>query len=300
LWWRGGNGSRFPETASQIGTYFVDGSSKSFLDYVGMSDYNQSIPTYTSNFAGTSTDSLTTRLNKTDTLIKRLFEYSNIGFNLNGGHITVDSSYQITTTANLIISLPHVAGHIIAPAGSWTLSDGQLVYFYWNQSTLAGSDQPIDGSLIVSDGNLPLPEDNQTIKYFMFAHRVGSSIYLWDGTEIPAEGRYPVPIGRQVYPTAVPATLTDNIVWDGSILKWEKLSLLCSTGISSDRNILADNTVGTALTDEQALKIIHTWNSGSTPNYVTISVVSLPLASPLKQNEFLCAVRKSNAVIFIN
>lgn len=302
LWWRGGGGSRFPATGNLTGTYFVDGTSKSFLDYIGAVDYNDSDPSYSSNFAGVQGESLTTRVGKTDTLLKRLFEYSNIGFNLNGGNISVEtsgSSLVVSMSNNLIISLPHVAGHIIAPSGTWTLATDQLIYFSWNQATLAGSDQAIIGSFVVNNGSLPLPEDNQTIKYFEFARRYGNSIYLWDDTEIPSGGQYPIPLGRNIVPVTSPAVFADNIVWTGgssSLLSWEGLALVCSTGIDLNRNLITDGN--NTLAENESLKITHTWNSGSTPNYVTITKVTLPLITPLKQNEFLWAIRKNNTIIF--
>lgn len=216
LWWRGGGGSRFPGTGGQTGTYFVDGSSKSLLDYLGAVDYNDSDPNYSNNFAGVQGENLVTRIGKTDVLIKRLFEYSNLGTYLSdGGNITVEpgpgTKYTVELAGSFYMAFPHVAGRITATSLSWDLEDGELVYFTLNQGGLAGVDTPITSSTVVAAGSLPLPDAYPlTTKYFVFAYRIGTSIYLWDDSELPVGGRYPVPIGRAVIPDTAPVTLPDN------------------------------------------------------------------------------------------
>jgi len=309
LWWRGGNGSRFPGTGSQTGVYYVDGTSKSLLDFLGATDYNDFDPNYSDNFSGVQGESLVTRLGKTDTLIRRLFEYSNHGVHLSdAGSITVETgpgaTYTVALSGTWYLSYPHVAGRITASTASWDLADGQLVYFTVNQGGLAGSDVAISASTIVANGSLPLPNAYPlTTKYFVFARRVGTSVFLWDNTELPVGGRYPTPIGRKVVPVAVPTILTDNVQWDGTNFLWEGLKLAVSTGQSLDRNVLADRTTSLAgttnLAEGEGLVVTHTWNAGSTPQNVFVVKLALPLVNQLDQNQFLWVMRRNNTIIFM-
>lgn len=303
LWWRGGGGSRFPGTADQTGTYFIDGSSKSMLDYIGAVDYNDYDPLYNANFAGVESESLTVRVQKQDQLLRTLYEYNNRITELpNDGYLGYDGS-QLTLSGTLTYNFSHNAGKVYVAPQSWTISDGQLLYLSWTQDTLSSSTSQSASAVLTTNGSLPLPNNypNRT-KYFAFARRKGTSLYLWDGTELISGGRWPVPIGfgRQVIPTAGPTTLTDNIVWTGTDLLWEKLALVTSTGLPLARNTLADQTTVSAslttLASGQGLLITHTWNPGSNQN-VTVERVSLPITR-LKQNQFLWVQNFSGTLVF--
>lgn len=307
LWYRGGGGTRFPGTANQTGEYFVDGSSKSFLDYVGAADYNDYDPSYSNNFSGVNGESLTVRAGKTDTLIKRLFEYSNHGIHLSdGGSVYVEpgsgSTYEVFLDGTWYIAFPQVAGRITAPTQSWELEDGELVYFELDQGGLAGVDIPITSSAIVASGSLPLPDAYPLgTKYFVFARRVGSSVYLWDDTELPVGGKFPQPIGHEVVPTALPVTLSENFEWDGADFLWESLSVAVSTGIPLTHNYIPDQTTAspglTDLAEGEGLVITFSWNATPTPpRAVTIQKQTLPVS--LNQNQFLWVQRRNNHLIF--
>jgi hypothetical protein len=189
------------------------------LDYIGATGTNNSTPNYSNNFTGVNAESLTVRLGKTDTLIKRLFEYSNLGtYVSDASFISVEpgptTTYTVSLAGIFYMAFPHVAGCITATTASWNLNDGQLVYFTFDQGSLAGSDASITSSTVVNVGSLPLPDAYPlTTKYFVFARRVGTSVFLWGGSELPVGGRYPEPIGRTVIAQSAAATLIDNTVW---------------------------------------------------------------------------------------
>jgi hypothetical protein len=202
LWWRGGGGSRFPSTGGYTGEYFVDGTSKSLLTYLGANDYNDPHPAYSDNFSGIQGESLTTRIGKTDTLLRRLFEHTNLSYYISaGGYFSSDATGVLTLTGTLTFKLPHTLGSITVSAGSWTIADGSLLYFTWDQVALGAATATVSTTVPLPDA-YPL-----TTKYFVAAMRVGSLIYLWDGTRIPMSGgRWPLPSpNRNVVPTA-PAT----------------------------------------------------------------------------------------------
>ena len=309
LWWRGGGGSRFPSTGGYTGEYFVDGSSKSLLTYLGANDYNDPHPAYSNNFAGIQGESLTTRLGKTDTLLKRLFEHSNLSYYIStGGYFSSDATGVLVLTGTLTFKLPHTSGSITVSANSWTIADGSILYFTWDQVALGAASSTIATTVLLPDA-YPL-----TTKYFVAALRVGSFFYLWDGTRIPMNGgRWPLPSpGRDVVPTAAATTLmttygntTNNTVWTTiSTVKhflWENLALMTSTGTTLTRNALANQlTPSTGLTnlaDGEGLMITHTWNSGAAQN-VTIAKVALPLTSILEQNQFLWVQNHGGYLLF--
>jgi len=300
LWWRGGNGSRFPSTGGQTGIYFVDGSSKSLLTYLGASDYNDSDPNYSDNFAGIQGEGLTTRLGKTDTLLRRLFEFSNLAYYLStGGFISAEAA-TLSLSGSLYFLLPHVTGRLVLNTGSWALSDGQLVYLTWDQAALAGVDQAVTATISTT---VPLPDAYPlSTKYFVLAVRKGNDIILWNGTKISAfGGRWPLNnVQSQVVPTDTSAILDDNIVWTGTDLLWESLALTVSSGIPVGRNLLTDQTSASAgltdLTDGEGLVLTFTCNEGTVPNYVGIQKVTLPVT--LGQNQMLWARRLGGVVSF--
>lgn len=201
LWWRGGGGSRFPATGGYTGEYFVDGTSKSLLTYLGAEDYNDPHPNYSNNFSGIQGESLTTRLGKIDTLIKRLFENSNLSYYISaGGYISSDTLGVLSLTGTLTFKLPHTTGAITLASNAWTIADGSLLYLTWDQVALGSTTATVATEVPLPDA-YPL-----TTKYFVVAIRVGSFFYLWDGTRLPVGGRWPLPsMGRDVVPTA-PAT----------------------------------------------------------------------------------------------
>jgi hypothetical protein len=303
LWWRGGGGSRFPGTGGQTGTYFIDGSSKSMIDYLGATDYNDYDATYSANFAGIENEPLTIRVQKHDQLLRTLYEYSNHIIEIpSDGYLGYDGS-QLTLSDTLTYNFPHNAGRVVVNPQTWTLNDGQLLYLSWTQNTLSSSTSQVAGTVLTTNGSLPLPNDypNRT-KYFAFARRKGTSLFLWDQTELISGGRWPTPLGfgRQVIPTATPTVLTDNIVWTGTDLLWEKLALTTATGLPITRNVFLDQTSVSAnlttLASGQGLLITHTWNPGSDQN-VTIQRVTLPLTR-LKQNQFLWVQNLSGTLVF--
>ena len=308
LWWRGGGGTRMP--ASGPGDYFVDGSSLSLLRYIGATDYNQSQPVYSSNFAGLQGENLVTRLNHHDVLIRRLFEYSNLGVSIqDAGYIGCDTAVGVSTltlTSTLYFSLPHVAGRLTLAAQSWVLADQQMVYCTWNQAALAGTDLPVMSTTVAAIGTLPLPDNypgdgSGALKWFVLARRLGGSIFLWDGTEVPTTGgRWPVPVGRQVVRTTAATILADNFQWDGTNFRWEGAAVATATGTALSYNGLANQTVAspglTDLTDGTGLLVTHTWNP-VTPGNCTVAKVTLPLVNVIKQNQFLWVQNRSGVIV---
>ena len=98
----------------------------------------------------------------------------------------------------MTFKLPHTAGSITVAAGSWTIADGSLLYFTWDQVALGSATATVSTTVPLPDA-YPL-----TTKYFVAVMRVGSLFYLWDGSRIPMNGgRWPVPSpSRDVVPTA--------------------------------------------------------------------------------------------------
>jgi hypothetical protein len=302
LWWRGGGGSRFPSTGGYTGEYFIDGTSKSLLTYLGATDYNDSDPLYSNNFAGIQGESLTTRSGKIDTLLKRLFEHSNLSYFISsGGYFSSDVVGTLVLTGTLTFKLPHISGSITVATNSWVIADGSLLYFTWDQVALGAAAATVATTVPLPDA-YPL-----TTKYFVAAMRVGSMFYLWDGSRIPMTGgRWPLSSpSRSVIQTAVASTLSNNTVWtnvSGTMhFLWENLAVAASTGIALNRNTLVNQTtpsVGlTNLADGEGLVITHTWNSGAAQN-VTIQKVSLPLASTLEQNQFVWVQNRGGYLLF--
>lgn len=299
LFWRGGGGSRFP--SGNTGVYYVDGTSKNILDYIGSTSYNDSDPNYSSNFAGVNGDSLTTRAWQLDKLIKRLFEFSNLGFYLDpNAYVYIDTNPLTLTGGTLYFTIPNVAGRLTLAPSSWTLLDGELVYLTWDQETLGGSDQAVTSTIATS---VPLPDNYPgTTKYFVLAARKGSYIYMFDGSKLPLSGgRWPVPTGQSIAILQSPSILSYNWVWDGTNFLWEGLGVVCSTGINTNRNTLVDQTSNspglTDLAEGEGLLVTHTWNPGAAQN-ASVSKVTLPVAS-LDQNQFLW-VQRRNGILFFN
>lgn len=222
LWWRGGGGSRFSATGKQVGEYFIDGSSKSLLTYLGADDYNDSDPLYSNNFVGNQSESLTTRLGKSDTLIQRLFEFSNLTYYLTAGSFIYAENGTLFLSGSLYFRLPHTTNTIrldptsdLATIGT-ALADGELLYLTWNQELLASSDQTAS---VTKATTVPLPNSYPlSTKYFVMAMRVGSEIILWDGSKIPCApgpsgstyingGRWPAPSGHSVIRRGEPSIL---------------------------------------------------------------------------------------------
>lgn len=339
LWWRGGGGTRFPSTGTQVGTYFVDGTSKSLLDYIGSPDYNVSQPNYSDNFAGVNGENLVTRINKHDQLIRALYQNTNVGTYLSdASYISVEagtgSTYALTLAGTFYMAFPNVAGRHFATGGvgvvpaSWNLADGDIVYFTLALGNLSGSLGGTDMQVVaatkgnVNTSPLPLPDDyydvssTYTVKYFVFARRSGSSVFLWDNSELPVGGRYPEPIGRTVVAVSAPSspsgawTATSNTQWDGTNFLWQGLALAVATGASIGRNTFPDQTtpvvtgstmgvLGTDLAEGQGLLVTHSWNAGSDGN-VTIQKVNLPLTNTPLQNQFLWCQRRNNVICFID
>jgi hypothetical protein len=277
LWWRGGNGSRFPATGGYTGEYFVDGTSKSFLTYVGANDYNDPHPAYSNNFAGIQGESLTTRLGKTDNLIKRLYEHSNLSyFFSSNGFFSSDAIGVLNLAGTLTFKLPHISGDITVAAGSWTIADGSLLYFTWDQVALGAATATVSTTVPLPDAYPP------TTKYFVAAIRVGSFFYMWDGTRLPMSGgRWPLPSpSRSVIPTGIPSTLlasyevTNNVVWKNITgtyhILWENVAVATSNGTALNRNTLINQLTPLAgltdLANNEGLVITHTWNSGAAQN----------------------------------
>jgi len=313
LWWRGGGGSRFPSTNNYPGEYFVDGTSKSLLTYIGAEDYNDPHPTYTHNFAGIQGESLTTRLGKTDALIQRLFEQTNLSYYMSsGGYFGSDTgeAYDLILTGTLSFKLGHIAGTITVAPQSWTIPDGSLLYFTWDPTAPGVASSTV--ATVV-----PLPNDYPAnVKYFVAAIRVGSFIYLWDGTRLPMRGgRWPLfSPTRSILPTASATALltagyqvVNNATWTTITgtkhFMWENLAVVTSTGISPTRNSLVNQTApSTGLTDiadGQGLVVTHTWNSGSGgAQNVDIQKVTLPLTATLEQNQFLWVQNRGGYLLF--
>lgn len=314
LWWRGGKGSRFSAKGNQTGEYFIDGTSKSLLTYLGSNDYNDSDPNYSNNFAGVQGESLTTRLGKTDTLIKRLFEFSNLSYHLAAGSFISSEANSLLLTGELYFILPHTNNQIqldplstLATTGV-SLADGDLLYLTWDQDALFSANQI---ATVTKATTVPLPDQYPlATKYFLFAVRSGYEIILWDGTKLPiigdgthfAGGRWPLPTGRAVIRTAAPSVLSDNVAWDGTNILWENLAVSTATGVALNRNTLANQTSAsnglTNLTDGTGLVISHTWNSGSAQS-VSINKVTLSTMGALAQNQFLWAYNRGGYLFFM-
>lgn len=311
LWWRGGGGSRFPSTGGYTGEYFVDGSSKSLLTYIGATDYNDSDPNYSSNFSGIQGESLVTRIDKTDTLIKRLFEHTNLDYYISSNGFIFSENDKLKLIGTLTFTLPHASGEITIADTEWTIPDGSLLYFTWDQTTFGTATSTIATTV-------PLPDSYPLVtKYFVAAVRVGNMFYLWDGTRLPINGgRWPtVSLTRDVLPTAVASTLltdygniTNNTVWtqiSGTMhLLWENLAVATSTGISLARNQFSNQlTPSSGLTDiadGEGLVVTHTWNEGDgSPQNIIIEKRSLPLTSILEQNQFLWVKNRSGYLLFL-
>jgi hypothetical protein len=297
LWWRGGGGSRFPD--GQVGEYFVDGTSKSTLTYIGATDYNDSDPAYTNNFAGINGESLTTRSGKASLLIQRLFEHSNLGYYLaDDTFMYSDTVGNLDLSGTIYFTHPHYPQTMSVSTQTWVIPDGDILYFSWNHA----GDQ-VATTTVAS--TVPLPDDytfaTSDKKYFVAAAREGNVITLWDGTRIPVGGRWSVPHSRSVVPTAFPSILRENLVWDTTDFLWESIAVSCATGISLDSNLLTDQTtplVGlTDLSDGEGLLITHTWNEQGAPTYVAITKETLPL-SLLEQNQFLWVQNRGGYLIF--
>jgi hypothetical protein len=319
LWWRGGRGTRFPATGTQVGQYFVDGSSKSLLDYIGSPDYNASQPNYANNFSGVNGENLVTRINHTDQLIRTLYQNTNVGTYLSDtSYISVEpgtgSTYALTLSGTFYMAFPNVAGRIFAANLSWNLADQDIIYFTLNlgegAGSLAGADTAIIAATQAAAGALPLPDNypniaaNYIAKYFVFARRVGTSIFLWDNSELPVGGRYPEPIGRSVVAINPPSVLVGgNTQWDGTNFLWEGLAVAVATGANINRNTLANQTTAlpslTDLTEGTGLLLTHTWNSvPATPQNVQVSKVPLPLTYVPLQNQFLWVQRRNGIIMF--
>lgn len=298
LWWRGGGGSRFPSTGGYPGEYFVDGTSKSLLTYLGVTDYNDSDPLYSNNFAGVQGESLTTRIGKMDTLLLRLYEHSNLSYYFsNSGYFSSDSTGSLVLTGSLTFKLPHITGSIAVSAGSWALTDGDVLYFTWDQVTLGAATATVANSV-------PLPNSYPlTTKYFVAAVRIGSLIYMWDGTRLPMTGgRWPNPSPSRSIVVTSPSTVLlglgyqviNNTAWtmiSGTRhFLWENVAVATSTGIALNRNTITSQTTPLAgltnLADGEGLMVTHTWNPGLAQT-ASVSKVTLPLASMLEQNQFL-------------
>ena len=297
LWWRGGNGSRFPSTGGQTGTYFVDGKSKSLITYLGASDYNDEDPNYSNNFAGIQGEGLTTRLGKSDTLLRRLFEFSNLAYYLGTGAYFSAEAGALTLNGTLYFTLPHVTGRLVVNAAAWAPPDGSLIYLTWDQGALAGSDQVVTATIATT---VPLPDAYPlTLKYFVFAIRKGSDIILWNGERIPLfGGRWPlVNLQTEIIPINTPTILDENIVWTGTDLLWESLALILTNGIPLQR--LRNQTTASAgltdLNDGECLTITFSCNDGAVPHYVTVQKTVLPVF--LAQNQILWATKNNGIVV---
>ena len=315
LWWRGGGGSRFPKTGGYSGEYFVDGTSKSFLTYVGAADYNDSDPLYTNNFAGIQGESLTTRVGKIDTLLKRLFEHSNLTYYISsGGFISSDTTGTLVLTGTLTFKLPHTPGSITVATGSWVIPDGSLLYFRWDQVALGAATAVVATVVPLPDAYADLANNP---KYFVAAVRVGVYFYLWDGTRLPMTGgRWPLPSpSRSVVPTAVATVLPglgyqvyNNTTWTTisgtKHFLWENVAVATSTGTALNRNTLVNQTTPSAgltnLSDGEGLVITHTWNPGAAQNATiyTGAKVTLPLSFILEQNQFLWVQNRGGYLVF--
>jgi hypothetical protein len=287
----------------------VDGTSKSFLTYVGANDYNDPHPAYTNNFSGIQGESLTTRLGKTDELLQRLFEHSNLSYYISsGGYFSSDTLGSLILTGTLTFKLPHIAGSITVASGSWTIPDGSLLYFTWDQETLGAATATVAATVPLPDA-YPL-----TTKYFVAVMRIGAIFHMWDGSRIPMSGgRWPLASpSRSVIPTSPATTLlanygnvTNNTVWTtiGGIRQflWENLAVATSTGILLNRNSLNNKTTPevdlTNIGDGEGLVVTHTWNPGVAQN-VVIEKVTLPLASTLEQNQFVWVQNRGGYLLF--
>ena len=311
LWWRGGGGSRFPATGGYTGTYFVDGTSQNLLTYLGAVDYNDSDPNYSDNFAGIQGESLTTRLGKTDTLLRRLFEHSNLSYYISsGGYFSSDATGVLNLTGTLTFNLPNTLGAITVAANTWAIPDGSLLYFTWDQVALGAATATVATTVPLPDA-YPL-----TTKYFVAAIRVGSLFYLWDGTRLPMSGgRWPLFYPSRSVILTAPATVlpvsysvTNNTVWTmisgTQHFLWENLAVATSTGTALNRNTLPNQLtplVGlTNLADGEGLVVTHTWNPGAAQNATiyTNAKVTLPLSFILEQNQFLWVHNRGGYLLF--
>ena len=210
LWWRGNGGARLSATGGQTGTYFIDGTSKSILDYIGATDVNDSDPNYSNNFAGVQSESLTIRAGKLDLLVKRLFEYTNLNWYMTtGSRFEYDgSTFQLI--GSMIVTFGHTANYVQVNSFSFTPALNQLVYATWDQSSLPSAVQTAT-VVTCAIGSMPFPDDHTAnTKYFVLAARtLANSIFMFDGTEIPnTGGRWPTPMGADVRPVGLPPNFT--------------------------------------------------------------------------------------------
>ena len=278
LWWRGGGGTRFP--AGQSGDYFVDGSSKSLLTYLGANDYNDSDPQYIQNFTGEEGESLTTRLAKTDVLIRRLFEHSNLGWYLDADTFFYSNSTgELDLDGTINFTLPHKTGvmYVTTQSFSWSLLDNDALYFSWDATDTADQEAvstvaSITAAAIMVDNHPP------DIMHFVAAVRKGDIIHLWDGTRIPAGGRWPVQEGRQVVPVARPlSSVSTN--YSGNTLSTTTVTFALTTGMLPGSLVTSSGghfSPGTTVVNILSITEIEI----SLPALITATGVTITLSSP--------------------
>lgn len=305
IWWRGGNGARLAATNNEVGTYHIDGTSKTLVDYMGAADTNDFFPQYTDNFSGLANEPLVHRLTKTDQRLRTLFEYSNMMIEMqSGGTLELEGSV-LTLTKTLSFYFPHRKFRFSLPAKSWTFPTNaeSALYVTWDQALITENGSSTVSDSIVSNGLLPFPENDGQKKYMVLARRLPhGSVQLWDGTELISGSQYPVPSssGRTLVPTGLATTLDQNVVWTGTNLLWENLALATASGLPLTRNTFANQTTPlpglTDLQPAQGLLVTHTWNPGSA-SAITVTKVSLPVQN-IRQNQFLWAQNFAGAIIF--
>ena len=156
---------------------------------------------------------------------------------------------------------------------------------------------------VISNGTLPLPENDGRRKHLVLARRIGQTVQLWDGTELISGSQWPIPSrGRFVVPRLRATSLDQNITWNGQHLLWEGLALATAAGLPLERNKFPDRlTPQIGLTDlapNEGLLVTHTWNEGEAKD-VTIEKIALPIAN-LKQNQFVWAQNFAGTIVFGN
>jgi len=304
IWWRGGNGSRLPATNNQVALYHIDGTSKSIVDYIGALDTNDYYPQYSDNFSGVANEPLVQRLSKTDARIRTLFEYSNMIVEIqSGGTIELEGD-ALTLTGVLYLYFPHLKSRFYIEPKTWTLEEDtdSIVFASWDQALMSQESFYTVSDGTISNGLLPLPENDGRQKYMVLARRIGKTVQLWNGTELISGSQWPVPasIGRFVVPTQVASILDQNISWTGQDLLWENIALATASGLPLERNSFPNQvTPESGLTDlgpNEGLLVTHSWNQGD-PSEVKIEKIVLPVTS-IRQNQFLWVQNFSGTIVF--
>lgn len=106
------------------------------------------------------------------------------------------------------------------------------------------------------------------------------------------------PIGSIRVQYSTPVTLTENITWDGTDLKWEGLKISIS-GLSASRNAIADQTSNspglTNIADGEAIYVTPHFDSGSNDTLTVTKATKSSLTST--SDKFIIAERFGSNIV---